>query len=247
MQLSELETQKSLSDVLPLYGFISPYGHLVIIDLRGPLLLQTLKETGIRSPQRCRQNGSHYWQTRYETASFTPFPHPHLPRFTSVRFAEPLYRSKRSPPPSNRAATFAVTMANTRSRCLDHDPTRLIGSWDPANRAPAPGALDPTIRGPCTRRLSVTGHRYRLHPGPQQTPQFTRIPHLLALCSRHSFRILFSHRHSLLPPPRTFLSKTTATTRSSQGGLQNSTKGLRTYHTPGRGFVHRSPSNLRRA
>lgn len=36
MQLSELEAQKSLPDVLPLYGFISPYDHLVITDLRGP-------------------------------------------------------------------------------------------------------------------------------------------------------------------------------------------------------------------
>jgi len=34
VQLSELEAQKSLPDVLPLYGFISSYGHLVIIDLR---------------------------------------------------------------------------------------------------------------------------------------------------------------------------------------------------------------------
>ena len=34
VQLSELEAPKSLPDVLPLYGFIPPYAHPVIIDLR---------------------------------------------------------------------------------------------------------------------------------------------------------------------------------------------------------------------
>ena len=93
-----------------------------------PLSLQTLKETAIQSLQRSRQNESHYWPIQFEGASSTPFLHPRLPRFTSDHFAEPLCRSKRSQPPSNRAATFAVTMANTRYRCLDHAPTRLIGS-----------------------------------------------------------------------------------------------------------------------
>ena len=46
MQLSELEAEESLPDVLPLYGFISLYGHLVIIDLRGPLFATDAEGNG---------------------------------------------------------------------------------------------------------------------------------------------------------------------------------------------------------
>lgn len=118
-----------MPNVLSLYGFISPYQHPATIDLRDlphpPL--QTLKETGIRCPQRCRQNESHCWQTGYESANSTRSLHPHLLGFTSDRSADPLCHFERSPPPSNQAATFAVTMVNVRQR-LDHHPTRLIGS-----------------------------------------------------------------------------------------------------------------------